>query len=326
MLLFRASALLTRLTRWEFWPSWLVYIPLIPYIACLALRHRSLFVCMRANPGIPYGGIVGESKWGILRLLPREWIVPTMLLAPGPLDDRLNTLRHTMDTRQWSWPIILKPDVGERGRGVAIIPDLGAARAYLRDEPRAVLAQRRHPGPYEAGVFYYRFPDEPRGRILSVTDKRFASVDGDGVSSLRTLIWRHPRYRVQARSFLDALGEKAGTIPVKGQVVTIGAIGNHCRGTMFLDGASLATPALEAAIDSLATRTPGFYFGRFDVRYSDASEFAAGRGFEIVELNGLLSESTNIYDPGTTFWKAQRILREQWRLAFAIGAKAASRG
>lgn len=320
MLRLRLAAALTRLVRWEYWPSWAIYLPLVPYILFLALRHRGLRTCTRANPGIPLGGIVGESKWDILRLLPPESIVPTEVIRPGPLEDRMVQLERAVNSGAWNWPIILKPDVGQRGEGVRAVASLSEARSYLGQHPGVVLAQRFHPGPYEAGVFYHRFPNQRRGTIFSITDKRFASIRGNGRCSMRTLIWRHPRYRAQANVFLSHLGPRADTIPAQGETVALGTVGNHCRGALFLDGAHFITPALEAAFDAISLRTTGVHFGRYDVRYSDPAEFAAGRGFEIVELNGLLSESTNIYDPRTSYWQAQRVLRRQWRIAYLIGA------
>lgn len=316
----RVSARFGRLTRWEFWPAAVIYGPLLPYIAWLGLRYGGLTTCTLANPGMPLGGMLGESKWNILRALPCEFVVPTALIAPGHVDQRVRELQEVVESRGWEWPLVLKPDVGERGRDVEYVAGLDHARAYLSTHQCAVLAQVLHPGPFEAGVFYVRHPSEPHGRIFSITDKRFACVVGDGRSTLHALIWRHPRYRLQARTFLAALGSRANHVPQRGEIVTIGRTGNHCRGALFLDGAHLVTPDLTKVIDAISRRTPGFYFGRFDIRYSNESEFKAGRSFQIVELNGLLSESTNIYDPGTSFWQAQRVLREQWRLAYEIGA------
>jgi hypothetical protein len=276
--------------------------------------------CTHCNPSIPLGGIVGESKWDILRLLPQDSIVPSALIEAAPLDERLARLDQVIQDRDWTWPIILKPDVGERGRGVERIRSSQEARQYLDNEPNDVISQECHPGPFEMGLFYVRLPGEPRGRVFSVTDKRFPAVTGDGKSNIRTLIWRHPRLRAQAAAHLANLGGRANTVPAAGELVDLGNIGNHCRGSMFLDGARLVTPELTTAIDAIARRTPGFFFGRFDIRYSDVDALRSGRGFQIVELNGLLSESTNIYDPATPFWRAQRILREQWRLAFEVGA------
>jgi hypothetical protein len=327
--LYKLDAFLTRLTHWEFWPSWVTYAPLVPYILWLGVRHwrvGGVMACTHANPGIPLGGIVGESKWDILQLLPAESIVPCALITPGPLDERLAHLNQVVRERAWTWPIVLKPDVGQRGQGVCIIAGPAEARKYLARRPGRVLAQAYHPGPFEAGVFFVRLPTEHRGRIFSITDKRFPTVVGDGRSTIRALVWRHPRYRVQARAHLANLGARTDEIPAAGERVKLGDIGNHCRGSLFLDGSHLITPGLTKAIDQIAQRAAGFFFGRFDIRYSDPEALKRGEGFRIVELNGLLSESTNIYDPGTSFWSAQRTLREQWRLAFAVGACCRSAG
>jgi hypothetical protein len=89
---------------------------------------------------------------------------------------------------------------------------------------------------------------------------------------------------------------------------------------MFLDGAQFETPALEQAIDALARSFDGFYFGRFDVRFTDPERFMAGEEFRIVELNGVTSESTNVYDPDYGLLRAWRTLGRQWSLAYRIGA------
>ncbi|MBX3390877.1 MAG: hypothetical protein KF691_15620 [Phycisphaeraceae bacterium] len=326
-LLARLSVRWSRLTRREFWPWWVLYVLLLPHFARLVLRHRSLTAFTAANPGIPLGGLVGESKWDILRSLPPEAIVPSAVLEPelSPRyghrgSTRLRALDDVMSERVWQYPLVLKPDVGERGTGVALVRDREEATAYLASHPGRIVAQTYDRGPFEAGVFYFRHPGKTKGRIFSITDKKFPSVQGDGASTLRTLIWSHPRLRLQARTLLEQLGERADSVPAADEVVPLSIRGNHCRGTMFLDGANLITPELEEAIDSIARRTPGFFFGRFDIRYSCPRAFARGREFRVVELNGVLSESTNIYDPSLSLPQGLRILAEQWTLAFAIGA------
>jgi len=313
-------ARLARWSRWEFWPAAIVYAPLVPHLGWLALRHRGLSTCTAANPCIPMGGLVGESKWAILSLLPRGCAVSSAIIEPAALPERTAALDAACSRLGLDYPIVLKPDVGDRGAGVRLVADRDAAHRYLASEPRAVLVQAHHPGPREAGIFYTRHPDAPRGEILSITDKRFPVIAADGRSTLRELILRHHRFRMQARTFLARLGPRAHEVHADGRTVRLAFAGNHCQGTMFLDGSTLITPELTAAIEGIARQIPGFYFGRFDVRYADETELKAGRGFAIVELNGVLSESTNIYDPATGFWAGQRVLREQWRRAFEIGA------
>ena len=103
-------------------------------------------------------------------------------------------------------------------------------------------------------------------------------------------------------------------------------IGTHCRGSIFLDGSEMVTESLKRAIDRLGRGFEGFYFGRFDIRTSSLSDFQAGRNFKIVELNGVTSEATHIYDPKIGLLKAYKILANQWRIAFEIGAQNRSTG
>lgn len=320
----RLVANVSRLWRWEFWPMWLFYLPLAPYLAWLALRHKGPATITAANPGIPLGGIVGESKYDILRRLPPEWIVQSRHIDRGAPQQRGAALERAAD--ELSLPLILKPDAGERGRGVILARDLDRARAYVRRVPAPLLAQAYHPGPSEAGIFYYRMPDEGAGRILSITDKQFAVLEGDGRSTIETLIWRHPRYRMQARVFLARLNGQTHRTPAAGERVPLAIAGNHCQGTLFRDGQRLWTPQLEQRIDEVARGFDGFFFGRFDVRYADEADLMAGRGFAIIELNGATSESTNLYDPSWSLRSAYAMLFKQWRVLFEVGYRNRVRG
>jgi membrane protein DedA with SNARE-associated domain len=322
----RLAAWPARLWRWEFWPAWLFYLPLVPYYLWLSMRYFGATVWTAANPGIPRGGVVGESKADILSALPEEYTVPSLLIGPGNVGERLSGFGNEVTRRGWSFPLVLKPDAAQRGAGVKKVHDLVDVEKYLGGQPAAVLAQPYHPGPFEAGVFYYRLPGEEHGRIFSITDKVFPEVVGDGNSTLAELIWVHPRYRMQADVFLKRHAGRASEVLAAGERLPLAMAGNHCQGVMFRDGAHLFTPELVRAVDSIAKRVPGFYIGRFDIRYGDVAEFRAGRGFAIVELNGATAESTNIYDPSWPLWRAYRTLMRQWGLLFRIGAANRRRG
>ena len=316
-----------RLTRWEYWPAWAVYAPLAPWILYYGLRSGGVTTCTAANPAIPFGGLVGESKWDILQRLAAGAGVLSCPLPAGDVRSQQERLAAFVRTNAVEWPVILKPDVGERGTGVRLLRGERQANEHLeRCRGVAMIAQEYHPGPFEAGVFYIRHPGHERGFIFSVTDKVFPQVNGDGRSTIAELIRGDARLRFQADVFLGRLGGSADRVPEAGERVPIGIAGNHCRGTLFRDGSGLATPELAAALDRVLAAEPGLCFGRFDVRYRDPEELRAGRGFKVIEFNGLLSEATHIYDPSYGFWKAQRILREQWRLAFEVGRANARRG
>ncbi len=322
---FTLAASVARLWRWEFWPAAVFYLPIVPWIALLSIRHRGVNVITSANPLIPLGGLVGESKSDILQMLPAAWTVPSARIEAGSLDVQRAALDRIVDDERLSFPLVLKPDFGERGAGVRFVKDREAAYSYLAMVAVPVIVQAYHPGPLEAGIFYYRCPDHDTGRIFSITDKVFSYVTADGRSTLEDLIWRHPRFRMQARVFLSRLGDRASHVPAAGAHVLLARAGNHCQGTMFRDGAHLRTPTLERTIDEIA-RAANVHFGRFDVRYADPDELRAGRGFRIVELNGITSESTNIYDPRRSLLWAYATLYRQWMLLFRIGAANQRRG
>lgn len=319
-------ARVARLWRWEFWPSWLFYLPVLPWLAYLSVRYRGVLTWTAANPGIPQGGVVGESKQAILAQLPPAWVVPSFLVPPGEAGARLAQVRQAVEERGWSFPLILKPDAAQRGAGVRRVRDLVDVDKYLRAQPGAVLVQTYHPGPFEAGIFYYRLPGEENGHIFSVTDKVFPVLTGDGRSTLEELIWRHSRYRMQAGTFLARHDAERDRVLAAGERFALALAGNHCQGTMFRDGSHLMTLELERAVNAIARHFPGFNIGRFDVRYTDADAFKAGRDFAVVELNGATSESTNLYDPSWSLPAAYRTLFRQWSLLYRIGDANRQRG
>jgi len=314
-------ATVSRLWRWEFWPAWLFYLPVVPWIAWQSLRRGGLqgFASITAaNPGIPLGGFVGESKFDILRGIDGQHVLPAGFIPAGDPDSRIDCLEQILRDNAWNFPLVLKPDVGQRGAGVTLARSADDARRYLAETSVAALVQVYHRGPFEAGVFYYRLPGEPAGHIFSITDKVFPEITGDGISTLEQLVWRHPRYRMQAKVHLERYADQLDRVLADGETLRLTGTGNHCQGTLFRDGSHLITPELEQRIDQIAKRFNGFHFGRFDVRYDDMDAFKAGVDLAVVELNGATSESTNLYDPSNSLLQAYRTLICQWKVLFRI--------
>lgn len=316
----KLKARIAQLWWWEFWPLWVFYTPVCLYIGTLVIRFRGLGKTTATNPGIAQSGYVEESKCDILDHLPPQWVLDYARV------DSAEQVLDAMQTNGWSFPIILKPDNGYRGRGLRKADHADHIVEYFGTEPGPTVAQVFHPGPYEAGVFYCRRPGEPTGRIFSVTTKQLGVLTGDGKHTLEQLIYRHRRYRMQAGVFLRRFGDERDRVLAEGERLTLGTAMNHCQGAVFGDGAHLVTPELEQAFDGIARSFDGFYFGRFDVRYADEDAFKAGRDFAIIELNGVTSESTNIYDTRFTLWRAWATLMRQWYLAFEIGSANARAG
>ncbi|MBL9135166.1 MAG: VTT domain-containing protein [Verrucomicrobiales bacterium] len=311
-----------RWRHWEFWPAWLFYAPVAAYLAWLMIRFRSLTLPLLANPGMPNAGIVGESKHAILNQLRHaapNAVPPSTLLEPGPQSRRLEALRQWMAQHQVEFPIVLKPDLGQRGLGVKVVRHFPDAAHYFAEVVAATIAQAYVPGPFEAGIFYVRHPQESQGRIVSITEKVFPHVEGDGIRTLEDLIWDDPRARCLANRYLARLGARRSEVPPLGAKVRLVEAGNHAQGCIFVDGMAWHSPALEARIDAISRAIPGFFFGRYDIRFSSVDALRDGRGFQILELNGASAEMTAIYDRRNSLATAYRTLFRQWRTVFEIG-------
>jgi hypothetical protein len=292
------------------------------YLLVLGVRFRGLTTFTACNPSIPAGGFIGESKYDILKGLKdaEPFVAQTACIAAdASVRLRLEQVWAFLRLHQLELPIVIKPDVGQRGQGVVVANTIREVEAVIRSQGRDLLVQEYVPG-VEFGVFYYRYPDEARGVVWSVTEKQFPRVTGDGRHTLEHLILAHPRAVCMAPYFLRLHQARLADIPPAGETVSLIHVGTHCRGALFRDGRGVLTPALEERIDAISRTYPGFFFGRYDIRGPDLEAIREGRSFKIIELNGVTSEATHIYDPGTSLLRAYRDLRRQWRIAFEIGA------
>ncbi|WP_428309935.1 hypothetical protein [Hydrocarboniphaga sp.] len=324
----RLSIALARARRWEFWPTWLYYGPIVVWILWLGLRHRSATVFTAANPVLDNGGVVGERKHQALAPLQRNApdLAATFVLVDAiESRARLNAAVAFVARPGIGWPLVLKPDVGQRGRGVFIARNVEAARDYLERFDGNVIAQRYVAGE-EFGIFIARMPGAAEVQVLSIVHKTFPAVTGDGSRRLRELILDDARARLISQTLFARWAQQLDQVPAAGQRITLVEIGSHCRGSLFLDAGALCTPALIATLTRLADAVPGYCFGRLDLRAPSADHLQRGVGLQVMELNGVTAESAHIYQPGTPLIDGYRAMFRQWSLAFAIGRANASRG
>jgi hypothetical protein len=320
----RVASAFGRWLRWEFWPAWLFYPPVGAYCLWLACKYRGLGLPTAANPGIFSGGVIGESKSAMLNqlfLTSPSFTAETALVSGDTFEERLRSFDEILARLKLGYPFILKPDVGQRGVGVKLISTREQAEDYLRRTSAPLVAQRYAPGPFEIGVFYYRFPHEQHGHIFAITEKIFPMVVGEGRSTIAELIQNDPRARFMQHTYLRRFKSRRDEILPAGERLKLVEAGNHAQGCVFRDGMHLYTPALAQCIDEISQRLCGFYIGRYDIRFESLADLRAGQNFQIVELNGAASEATSIYDSRNSLLAAYRILFSQWNLVFAIGAE-----
>ncbi|GAB4231376.1 MAG: hypothetical protein Kow00109_03500 [Acidobacteriota bacterium] len=316
----------------ETWPPALFYAPVALYAVWLALRYGGAGCLTAVNPGIYLSGWVGESKSRILELVPPEEahrVATWTRVSPREWSGlALVELERRLSRVGLGFPVVAKPDVGQRGDGVVLCRDVTALSRYLQAFPDGpdVLLQEFVPGPHEAGILYYRLPGEDVGRIFSLTYKEFPIVRGDGVHTVRELIARDERAGRFLESYAANLGERLDTVPAEGEEVPLVFSGNHCRGAVFRDATGRVTPELEREVERLMKKLPGVYFARLDVRFSSWDEFLGQGSFRILEINGAAAEATHIWDARNALRDVYATLFRQFRILYEIGSRNLARG
>ncbi|MFZ0710738.1 MAG: VTT domain-containing protein [Terrimicrobiaceae bacterium] len=326
---FLGSPPVQRLTRWEFWPAWLFYLPIGLNYLRLSIKYRSLSLPTCANPGMFTGGMIGESKQETLSALAAahpQWVASSTLIREGEISKRMTDLGEWMQSIGSVFPIVLKPDVAQRGSGFKVVRSAADAESYFRAVDVPVIAQKYIPGPLEAGIFFHRFPTGGKGKIFAITEKIFPVISGDGVRSIEELIRADARASILAETYLRRFDRKRTSVLAPGETLRLVEAGNHAQGCIFRDGMHLWSSRLEARIDAISKDLPGFYIGRYDVRFRSVEELRMGEGFAILELNGAASEATSAYDAGKSLREAYAILFQQWELVFAIADENRKRG
>ncbi|MGE9290388.1 MAG: alpha/beta fold hydrolase, partial [Puniceicoccales bacterium] len=312
-----------RKLRWEYWPRWVFYPPVVLWVIYLGFKFRKPSLFTGANPGMEGGGIAFESKRQIYALLAHGngKIAATLALRPceNP-EESLPEIRTFQESLPQAYPLVCKPDYGERGEGVSIVHNETELLEALKIAAPNPIVQEFIPG-LEYGIFFEKKPSEPTGRITSITRKIHTSVRGDGTSTLEELILNDSRAVCSFPHFEKIHRHNLRSIPPPGEEYELAALGSHCRGSLFLDGAPLLTPQLTETINQIFAGVEGLCFGRLDVKCPSDDDLQNGNPITVLEFNGITSEPTHIYDPQHSLWYAYRVVFAQWKRAFEIAAE-----
>jgi hypothetical protein len=303
-----------KLRNWEYWPFGILQFPIFFYYPWLSLRAGSLTFFSASNPGILMGGMFGESKSDVLKLVQAELTPKSILIRAGTEFARVES---TLRDYHLDYPLIFKPDIGERGFMVRRINNNDDLRTYINEFQQDFIVQDLVDLPLEFAVFYARVPSEPAGQVTSVVMKEMLTVQGDGISTLEQLILSKDRAKLQWPLLREKFRGELNTIVPLGKTIEMVSIGNHCLGTKFLNANYLIDEKLTDSFDKISKRIPGFYFGRYDLRCNSIEDLREGK-IMILELNGCGAEPAHIYDPDFSFFRAASVLVEHWKTIFVI--------
>lgn len=299
-----------KLSNWQHWPVYLFYIYPTLYYFRLSFKYKSPFFYQLINPKWYNSGMKGDSKWNIYTQLCKHNLPNTLLtkLKPPPVDA----------LKAIGYPMVAKPDIGQRGKGVSMIHNESALHTYLSKSKGNTILQSYSQLAEEWGIFYVRYPRQTIGRITSLIQRSFWQVEGDGKNSLWNLAIKSNEWPLQYQRMRHKKAEWQKIIPHSGQIITLEPIGNHNRGTRFLDKRKLISSLLVHRTEQLIQNLNEFYFGRLDVKIHSLDDFLNGGDAHIIEVNGFGAEPAHIYEVGYPICQAYRDVLYHIKLGFLI--------
>jgi hypothetical protein len=312
-----------RLFNWEYWSFRAVYLCIYPIWLWLALRARSFFFFAASNPSIKNGGFLNESKKDIAAIIPEQFHPKTVFFAlPANGDIVLQELQRA----GLQFPLIGKPNIGGRGRGVKALRNEADVKAYVQQAFLDFHIQEFVSWKNEVGIFYYRYPGQQKGTISGIVRKEFLSVTGNGKNTIRELMQSDKRAVMYLESMERIHGNRLNLVLPAGEKMIISPYGNHARGAKFIDDTHLVNDALTTTIDGICKQIPDFYYGRLDIRYDTWEALQQGRNFAIIEVNGAGSEPTHMYDPRHSLFFAWKEIVRHWFIMCRISRMNRKRG
>lgn len=265
---------------------------------------------------MPFGGAIGANKMLPLNYLP-ENVKPKSILVMS--NDNYSRTTHAIEDSGITFPCIAKPNNGERGKGVTLITSNEHLIRHFENLslPQEIIIQEFANEPLEFGVFFY-FDENNQPHIPSVVMKELLTITGDGKSTVAQLIEKNQRAMLSNRSYMANIGEHNHKVLENGQVLNVEPIGNHCRGTKFINGNHLINETMAQTFANLAFNIPGFRYGRFDLKAESVDSLYSGNGIKVVEVNGVNAEPAHIYDPGYSLLKAYRDLYKHMHILYRL--------
>lgn len=295
-----------RLLNYEYWPMWAFYLPLIPYLLAKGILNRHLFFYTNVNHGLDgFGGLIFESKSQTDDRIQENLRAKTILITKG--------LQVPDNLASFKLPLVIKPDNGERGKGIHFINSYDRLKEYFPNEQENYLIQEFVDFPMEFGVFVAYNPENTQHEIISLTQKCYYTVKGNGVQTISELIKRDDRGVVFYEQIAKLCLYPLDLVPLKGEELVLHRQGNHSKGTQFIDVSDRITEKMRGKFNEFLSGIPDFEYGRFDLKCCDYSDLESFERLKMIEFNGISAEPISIYDQRTGFVKSLMTFVQHWK-------------
>ncbi len=294
----------TRMSNsFEFGPAWWFHLPMFLLGISWAIRLRKANFFAAANPALENGGLYNYSKLTAQNHFPQANLPLTCLIHP---EEDIVLICQKINDQNIQFPFIIKPDMGERGKGVKLIRSQKELEIYLHDQPKEEhLIQEFIETSQEYGVFFFKNPVTGEFSIPSLTRKISLQVIGDGISSISYLIQKHPRASRYQNLFQLA---NPDSIPYPNEIVKLSPMGNHCKGAVFLDYSKYISFEMTAAFEQIFESVKGINYGRLDVKVDELKDLSDPERIVILEVNGANAEPIHMYSPEKNYQEGLRTI------------------
>lgn len=249
-----------------------------------------------------FGGAFLSSKHHYLKSVPKKW-KPRSMRIDQTID--LALLKTKINRDSFQYPLILKPDMGERGKNVEIINDFTEIESYLKKVGQPILIQEYINFPIELGILFF-WDNHKKPQITSIGTKEFCVLTGNGLDTLGTLVSKNHRIAHRKSILHKKFSAQWDQIIPLNKKIFIEPIGNHNRGTTFLDARDRYSEEMLKWAADCVKNIHGFDYGRLDIKIESWDSFHTKKGIKVLEINGVNSEPIHIYDPNYSIWKAYR--------------------
>jgi len=256
----------------------------------------------------------GEDKREMYDLLPTEFYPKTIYISPRLA---FNDILLLLKEKNFTYPFIVKPDVGMKGLLFRKIDNEQELRLYHSKNVVDYLIQDLVDYPLEVSVFYYRYPDQPSGVITGFIQKELMDVYGDGKSTLWELILNHPKARHRPEEMRIKHEAQLQQVIPQGERYILTYAANLNRGARFTNLSHLIDVQLLEIFDRISHRA-SFYYGRYDIKCASIEDLKQGKNFSILEFNGSGAEPNHVYKSGFSLFDAYKVFLHHWKVLYRI--------
>ena len=307
--------MLKKIKNWEQWPFKILYAPISPVWLWYIIKSRAIWFFTPSNPKLTFGGMEGEPKKEMHELLPDKFYPKYFNVI---LSNSFDEVLQNLTAHAINFPLIVKPEVGGQGILFRKINDPAHLKIYHEKAGVEYFVQEFIDYPVEVSLFYYRYPDKPKGAITGFLQKIPLQVTGTGKHTLEELIMQNKKAANRIDELQIKHEKEFKKILPEGKKYMLSYAANHNRGALFIDLKNEIDDTLVSILDDISLSINDFFYGRYDIMCTSVEDLKQRKNFMILEYNGCGAEPNHFYDTGYTLLQAWKEILKHWKILYDI--------